>query len=314
VTAGVRRSTWVMALLGLALAALFSVAQNSPAQAAASSTSTTAAATTSTTAADPKEYVQGCFTCHSRENLGAVEVGGESKSLYVDQAAYQASVHGLHTCNGCHLGFSHNPHAVVSNAADFAQIARESCRSCHANQFAMYEDSYHGTLKKGESAQGINAPDCVDCHGAHDVRPATSAAFRSQIADICGRCHGARKGTYLDTYHGKAVLLGREAAATCTDCHGTHSILPVGNARSTLSSQNILATCQKCHPDANKNFASFRVHITATSPKAPSVVFWVSLFYIVLIAGVFTFGGVHSILYIYRGVKDRSYSRRKGGH
>jgi predicted CXXCH cytochrome family protein len=314
VAAGVRRSTRVLGLLGFALAALLSVIQGSPAQAAASTTSTIARATTSTTAADPKEYVQGCFTCHSRENLGSVAVDGETRSLFVDQAAYQASVHGLHTCNGCHIGFTHNPHAVVGNAADFAQVAREACRGCHANQFALYEDSYHGALKKGESTQGGKAPDCVDCHGAHDVQSAASAAFRGQIADICGRCHGARKDTYLDTYHGKAVLLGRETAATCTDCHGTHSILPTSDARSTLSSQNILATCQKCHPKANSNFASFQVHITATSPKAPAVVFWVSLFYIVLIASVFTFGGVHTILYIYKGFKDRSYFRRKGGH
>ena len=39
-----------------------------------------------------------------------------------------------------------------------------------------------------------------------------------------------------------------------------------------------------------------------------------SLFYIVLIAGVFVFGGVHTILYLYRGLKDGSYSRKKGGH
>jgi hypothetical protein len=305
VVAGERRSGRLLALLVLASAVGLAILGASPVAAATS--------TTSTTIVDPATYVQACFTCHSREKLGTVEVAGERKTLYVDSTAYKASVHGPHTCNSCHIGFSHDPHAVVNNAADFAQIARDACRGCHADEFAMFEQSYHGTLKRGESAKGLNAPDCVDCHGSHEIQAATSPSFRGQIAGICGRCHGQREDTYLDTYHGKAASLGREAAATCTDCHGTHSILPVSNALSTLSAQNRVATCQKCHPDANKNFASFQVHITATSPKAPAVVFWVSLFYIVLIAGVFTFGGVHTILYVYRGMRDGSYSRRKGG-
>lgn len=258
---------------------------------------------------DPKEYVQGCFSCH-----GQVSVTAAGKGLHLDPVVYESSVHGMLACNGCHIGFSHDPHAPVDNAAAYAEIAREACRNCHANQFAMYESSYHGTLTKGQSAEGQDAPDCVDCHGAHDVKAVASPGYRQDIAGICGRCHGGREKTYLDTYHGKAVTLGREAAATCTDCHGNHSILPQSDPASTLSSQNILATCQTCHPTATQNFTTFRVHITATSPTSPAVVFWVSLFYIVLIGGVFVFGGVHTILYLYRGLKDGSYSRKKGGH
>ena len=153
---------------------------------------------------DPKEYVQGCFSCHGQVSLTAA-----GKGLYLDPVVYESSVHGMLACNGCHIGFSHDPHAPVDNAAAFAEIAREACRNCHANQFAMYESSYHGTLTKGQSAEGQDAPDCVDCHGAHDVKAVGSPGYRQDIAGICGRCHGGREKTYLDTYHGKAVSSGQ---------------------------------------------------------------------------------------------------------
>ena len=49
-------------------------------------------------------------------------------------------------------------------------------------------------------------------------------------------------------------------------------------------------------------------------PQSPSSSFLVWTFYaayIMLIAVVFTFGFVHSGLYIYRGFKDGLYSRRR---
>jgi hypothetical protein len=272
------------------------------------------ATTTTTVPVDPTVYNQGCFTCHSLPTLGTVEVDGTEKSLFVSEEIYKNSVHGQLACSSCHIGFSHDPHAVVPSSANFAQIAGDACKNCHANEYSMYEQSYHGTLKQGESAEGKQAPGCVDCHGSHDVKSVTSPGYRKDIDQICGRCHGGREKTYLDTYHGQAITLGRDAVATCTDCHGNHTILPQSNPQSTISDKNILATCQKCHPTATENFTTYLVHVTPTSPGAPALVFWVTLFYIVLIASVFTFGGTHTILYIYRGIKDRSYSRRKGGH
>ncbi|GAB4260588.1 MAG: hypothetical protein Kow00122_17670 [Thermoleophilia bacterium] len=259
------------------------------------------------------DFTQRCLTCHSQPYLGQVEVDGRAKSLFVDPTAYKDSVHGLLPCNACHTGFTPDPHQMVSNAEFFAQTAGEACRNCHDDQFEMYKQSYHGTLSRSGSAESEKAPLCVDCHGSHAIQKVNTLAYRQSIQDVCGRCHGGREATYLDTYHGKAVTLGRQAAATCVDCHGSHSILPVANPQSTLSKANILGTCQRCHPEASKGFTTFLVHITPTSPKAPLVVFLVAMFYLVLIIAVFSFGGVHTLLYIYRGLKDGLYFR-KGGH
>ncbi len=275
---------------------------------------TTSASTTTTTAAAPEtDNTAQCLTCHQETYLGSVKDSTGTKNLHIDGAAYKDSAHGLLPCNSCHINFSHNPHQMVKNAEFFAKTAGEACRNCHDDQFEMYKQSYHGKLTKGGVADGTAAPLCVDCHGAHAVKKVKSTEYRRELQDICGKCHGGRESSFLDTYHGKAITLGRDAAATCVDCHGSHSILPVADPKSTLSQANILPTCQKCHPQAEKGFTTFLVHVKPTSPKAPLIVFVVAIFYISMIVAVFVFGGTHTLLYIYRGLKDGLYFK-KGGH
>lgn len=271
------------------------------------------AAAQDVTAPDPGEFSARCLTCHAQEYLGSVASEEGDKSLYIDPTVYEESAHGILPCNSCHAGFTHDPHQMVTNAEFFAETAGEACKNCHDDQFEMYKQSYHGELSRDATADGVSAPLCVDCHGAHDIARVETLEYRQSIADLCGRCHGGRESTFLDTYHGKSLTLGREASATCVDCHGDHSILPVSNPVSKLSKANILPTCQECHPDATEGFTTFLVHIEPTSMKAPIVVFLVAMGYLALIVVVFAFGGIHSILYAYRGLKDGLYSR-KGGH
>jgi hypothetical protein len=265
------------------------------------------------TAPDPAGFSARCLTCHAQEYLGSVAADGGGKSLFIDPLVYKESAHGLLPCNSCHTGFTHDPHQMVTNAEFFAETAGEACKNCHDDQFEMYKQSYHGELTRDAVKEGVAAPLCVDCHGAHDIAQVDTLEYRQTIADVCGKCHGGRESSFLDTYHGKSLTLGREASATCVDCHGDHSILPVSNPLSKLSQANILPTCQGCHPDASKGFTTFLVHIDPTSTKAPLAVFLVAVGYLALIVVVFAFGGIHSILYVYRGLKDGLYSR-KGGH
>jgi len=258
---------------------------------------------------------QACLACHGLEYLGSVEVDGRTKDLHISPEVYAGSAHADMPCNACHIGFSHeNPHQIVTNAEFFAETAGEACRNCHADQFAMYSRSYHGTLSRSDAATGEQAPLCVDCHGNHGIQRVGGLEFRQSVQGMCGQCHGGRESTFLDTYHGKAITLGREAAATCVDCHGAHSILPVSDPESTLSEANILGTCQSCHPEAGPKFTTFLVHVKASSPDAPLVVFAVAMFYIIMIIGVFAFGGIHTLLYIFRGLRDGLYFKKGGGH
>ncbi|MBU2602650.1 MAG: cytochrome c family protein [Actinobacteria bacterium] len=265
-------------------------------------------------AVDPAGFSGRCLTCHSMPYLGVVDTPLGPRDLHIDPEVYESSVHGLLPCNSCHAGFSHNPHQMVPNAEFFAETAGEACKNCHDDQFEMYKQSYHGELTREGVAEGVASPLCVDCHGTHGIAYVDTLEYRQTIADVCGACHGGREDTFLDTYHGKSLSLGREASATCVDCHGDHSILPVSNPLSTLSKANILPTCQECHPDAGEGFTTFLVHIEPTSTKAPLVVFLVAMAYLALIVAVFSFGGVHTLLYIYRGFKDKLYFNKGGGH
>ncbi len=138
-----------------------------------------------------------------------------------------------------------------------------TCADCHDAQAAALPRSIHGRA-------GVT---CVGCHGgdatSDDQEQAMSPARgflgkvgRRDVPPFCARCHSDEKrmaGTGLPTdqfsqyrasFHGKKVLgEGDTAAAVCTDCHGSHDVLPVKDPRSPANRVNIPATCDKCHGD-----------------------------------------------------------------
>ncbi len=173
--------------------------------------------------------------------------------------------------------------------------------------FARYRGSFHGRAALARPTAG--APLCVDCHDPHAPLQPGSPAFRAGIDDLCARCHADARRTYLDSYHGKAFLLGRADTAVCTDCHTGHRVLPANDPRSSVNRANLVATCGSCHAGANRNFVRYMVHVDPRDPRSSFLLWLIYAAYVVLIAVVFSFGLVHSGLYIYRGIKDGLYSR-----
>ena len=53
------------------------------------------------------------------------------------------------------------------------------------------------------------------------------------------------------------------------------------------------------------------VHVNAKDPRDSLIVFATYSFYAVLIGVMFTLGGVHSVMYFYRGRKQGMYRRRQ---
>ncbi len=254
-----------------------------------------------------------CFHCHGQQDMQnrTIDVGGEQQDIFVDRALYDASRHGGLACTSCHIGFKPGLHGADETQAWLITAKLTACDNCHADVFAMYRGSFHGNLVFGESSG--KAPVCADCHVAHNITPPGSAAFRASIDSLCARCHPDQLKTYLDSYHGKAFFLGDAKTAVCTDCHGGHKILPPSNPESMVSKHNLVATCAQCHPGANENFAGFMVHVDPQSPRSSFAVWTFYALYIMLIAVVFTFGFVHTALYIYRGIKDGLYRRNRHG-
>jgi cytochrome b subunit of formate dehydrogenase len=215
---------------------------------------------TSTLPGQQKLKDADCLACHSDSTLSA-DANGKPHSLFVDQKQLRHSIHGrLFACVDCHKD--------VTSLAHEKTPAKVTCGQCHARAQAAYDQSTHAR----KDAQGTISATCGDCHG--DVHYVTGAADpRASISHVnipatCGRCHGQKflmesNGrsaqpflSYQESVHGHAVENGSGQAAVCTDCHGTHAILPPNNQASPIYKFNVPTTCGKCHSQIQQTFTA----------------------------------------------------------
>ena len=92
-------------------------------------------------------------------------------------------------------------------------------------------------------------------HRPRDRSP-QNGHFKMASDKRCGKCHQDRLLHYRDTYHGKAMALGKPNVASdvaaCFDCHGHHDVLPPSNPESRLSKNEYrVAPASSAIPDAN---------------------------------------------------------------
>jgi hypothetical protein len=205
-----------------------------------------------------------CLDCHSVLD----------PPLKVTEEQFSQDIHaqkGL-SCASCHGGDpSRSDEDAMSRKAGFrGKIARKDvpalCGRCHSDsaymrqynpslrtdQFAQYLTSVHGKLRaKGDDKVAV----CTDCHGVHDLRPASdtrSKVHPLNIAQTCARCHADAaymKGysiptdqfaSYTGSVHHEALTVrGDLSAPTCTTCHGNHGAAPPG----VSTVQNVCSTC-----------------------------------------------------------------------
>ena len=208
----------------------------------------------------PKPKNEECLACHGDSTL-THEVEGKPISLYVDPNKFKDSIHGsMFQCVDCHTDLKTAPHEN--------QPAKVSCATCHADEQAAYDRSFHAKAHKTGDGE---AATCVDCHGSpHELLAASdpkSKVNHANIPSTCGACHGqkfvmAARGqsaqvflSYEESVHGRAVAAGSGKAAVCTDCHGTHEILAASDPKSSIFKFNVPNTCAKCHGPIEQEFA-----------------------------------------------------------
>lgn len=255
-----------------------------------------------------------CASCHGNEAViqkGKLP-GGNIASQYHD------SIHGQTTsgkgpqsarapsCIGCH-----GAHKILSKSDPASRVNREHialmCGSCHQQVYSRFSASMHGQMRQaGNSA----APTCIDCHSAHRIQPHGATKWQVEVINECGNCHQDFIETYRDTYHGQVTRLGFTRVATCNSCHGAHEVLPASNARSMIAPENRVTTCRSCHPGANANFAAYKPHGNPHDREGEPILYYTLLFMQLLLAGVFLFFGVHTLLWLIRSLKEV----RGGGH
>ncbi|MDB6058628.1 MAG: Cytochrome b subunit of formate dehydrogenase-like protein [Verrucomicrobiales bacterium] len=247
-----------------------------------------------------------CAKCHSNPGINT-----EYRMKYPEVGAqYTESMHGkallkmglivAPSCNDCHGVHDIKRSVDRTSSVNHANVAT-TCGKCHLGIEKQYESSVHGQLLAKGDKRG---PVCTDCHTAHTIGSPELSSFKEISDERCGRCHQDRLEHYRDTYHGKAMALGKPNAApdvaACYDCHGAHDVLPQSNPASRLSKANIVGTCRKCHSDATESFAQYVPHANPMDPKnypALTVVFFGMTS---LLVGVFGFFGLHTALWIFR--------------
>ena len=227
----------------------------------------------------PLNVADVCMKCHTDPDVVAEHDLPSPEKI----REYEDSVHmkalkdkGLivsATCNDCHGSHKIRPSDDPSSLTNRLNLP-ETCAKCHQGIYATYRESVHGR----DNAQGNeDVPVCTDCHGDHSIKAATdpeSTVYATNVAETCSNCHedetlseryrfpSLRLRSYLGTYHGIASSLGDTTVANCASCHGHHDIRPSDDPKSAVHPDNIPRTCSKCHPQAGRNFALGKVHVT----------------------------------------------------
>jgi formate dehydrogenase gamma subunit len=226
-----------------------------------------------------------CAECHGEGGL----LTDEYVKLPQSFQQYARSVHGEGTSRGVAAAAScadcHSVHNLKGSADPESRInpinVATTCGQCHPDIQLEYNRSIHG---RALQAGVTDSPTCTDCHGEHLILspqdPSAKVSGANQAIETCGGCHndpaiiskfGLQEGvveTYLDSYHGWATRGGGQAA-TCIDCHNAHLVLPEEDPASSVSSENIVATCGRCHEGSNPTFAETYDHVTASMAGNP---------------------------------------------
>jgi cytochrome b subunit of formate dehydrogenase len=179
----------------------------------------------------------------------------------VNGKKFAASIHGPLQCTNCHSDITApGPHEPAPKAVD--------CSQCHADAASEYGKSVHA---RGVANRDHAAPTCTSCHGKHDILPKSDPASRTNrfnIPGTCASCHANVQVTrnhpvppaevinkYFESVHGKGTLQqGLSVSAVCSDCHGSHLILPKSDPQSSISHANVPRTCKKCHEGIYRQF------------------------------------------------------------
>ncbi|MCC7387617.1 MAG: hypothetical protein IT431_02485 [Phycisphaerales bacterium] len=245
-----------------------------------------------------------CAECHEKHMKDTP--GGYKPRSHIE--AYFKSAHGravaesglvnAPTCSDCHTAHAVHPVEHPDSPVHRDQIP-QTCGRCHVGILKIYDTSIHGQL----AAEGDpDAPVCTDCHTSHEIIHPDAVAFKLASGERCGACHEDRIKHYQETFHGKALALGRGSVAACFDCHGHHDIVGIDDEHSRLFGEKKLETCRQCHPSATAKFTGYLAHADHLNREHYPVLYWTFVIMTAIVVGTFLFFGAHTIMWFARSV------------
>jgi cytochrome b subunit of formate dehydrogenase len=248
-----------------------------------------------------------CGNCHKKDSDVEQISQLHEVSAFTD---YSKSIHGIGLiekgllpsaiCTDCH-----NSHMILGlenpKSSVYYKNILATCSTCHRGIFKKFTKSIH-FFHEGETEEKL--PICSDCHSSHTISSVEKDKFMTEITDQCGFCHQNLSDTYFETMHGKAYHLGYLDAAKCSDCHGAHEIRDVNDPNSTVGYKNVVATCQKCHEDANERFTGYLTHATHHDPAKYPILYYTYWIMTSLLIGVFGIFGLHTLMWLPRSIRQ----------
>jgi formate dehydrogenase gamma subunit len=147
----------------------------------------------------------------------------------------------------------HGPLAAVSAAEP---IKNSACLECHGDKTLTKTNAagkevslFVDVAKLGASVHKTNL--CASCH-ADITAKHPDDNVPAQPAN-CKACHEKQSESYGASVHGLALAQGRKGSATCSDCHGGHTIVPPTSPASPLYFSRLAETCGGCHDQEAKD-------------------------------------------------------------
>jgi predicted CXXCH cytochrome family protein len=257
----------------------------------------------------PSNLPRTCGACHGNAKFAAKHHITEVYSQYMD------SIHGFAltqdgllvaaSCSSCH-----GSHKILSKSDPASRTNRANipatCGTCHGGPERAYLNGIHG---QGMSTGDDRAPVCTNCHTAHQVARPSTVAWQMKTSATCGECHQENYKTYHDTFHAQVSALGYVETAHCWDCHGFHDIRPATDSRSTIAPANLTKTCGKCHSGVTASFVSYQPHADKHKRADYPALWATGIFMNLLLAGVLGFFALHTFLWLFRSLRERSGGR-----
>jgi hypothetical protein len=173
--------------------------------------------------------VARCWDCHGKHNIQA----GTNPASMVNRANIPT------TCSRCHEDMS-----VVVKYNIHAEFP-----------YREYRTSVHGRALFDKGLVSFAAV-CTDCHGVHNIQAAGALHLQAKNPETCGRCHVLVFDEFKGSIHGGEALKGNPDVPGCVDCHGEHTVAPVGDSSAPTSKKNVPDTCSSCHarPEVMKKY------------------------------------------------------------
>jgi len=255
-----------------------------------------------------RAYYQTCEKCHSANYDKTLDSMHEQVA---DAGNMDAPI-----CTDCHGTHDVRP------PDEPRSLISETCRECHSEIVDIYRQSVHGAALMED--ENTDVPVCTDCHGVHNIQDPRTDQFRIAEPELCASCHADEElmskyelssdvySIYKRSWHGVDISVYKAKwptiwhdSAVCSDCHGIHDIRATHDPQSMVNPDNLLATCQQCHPDAGPNWIdSWTGHNEISLERTPAL-FYVDRFYTSFTPFVLWVCIIYVVLQIIRATVDR---------